>query len=174
MTEFNSCFARPIKRRPSKAMDCRSSLLSDADQTRAAVVCEPLLGRQGAQPFAEADDLGAIRVAFTRNQPITQTGSLIEPVAAIARMVAKAAGYQQVDLALDQLVQAGGAAAPTNRFPYARCETLPARGGAGRGCHERPIAAAPHLTVTIARSLPQCDQNHLKPRADRPDRPRSG
>jgi hypothetical protein len=78
-----------------------ASTSDDADQTRATVVCARILGRQDAQPFAEAGDLGTIRGAFRRNQPITQTGSLIDPVAAIARMVAKTAGYQQVDLALD-------------------------------------------------------------------------
>ena len=72
------------------------------------MVCERVRCRPRAQPFAEAGDLGTIRGAFRRNQPITQTGSLIDPVAAIARMVAKAAGDQQIDLALDQLVQAGG------------------------------------------------------------------
>jgi hypothetical protein len=80
------------------------------------MVCERVLGRQRAQPFAEADDLGTIRGAFRRNQPITQTGFLIDPVAAIARMVAKTAGYQQVDLALDQLVQAGGLQHPQTDF----------------------------------------------------------
>jgi len=63
------------------------------------VVCERVLGRQGLQPFAEADDLGTIRGAFRRDRPIIQIGYLIDPLAAIARMVAKTAGYQQVDLA---------------------------------------------------------------------------
>jgi hypothetical protein len=71
-----------------------ASTSDDVNQTRAAAVRERVLGRQGAQPFAEADDLGTIRGAFRRNQPITQTGSLIDPVAAITRMVAKTAGYQ--------------------------------------------------------------------------------
>jgi hypothetical protein len=80
------------------------------------VVCDRVFGRQGTQPFAEADDLGTIRGAFRRNQPIAQTGSLVDPVAAIARMVANPAGYQQVDLALDQLVQAGGLQHPQTDF----------------------------------------------------------
>ena len=37
-----------------------------------AAVCERVLGWQGAQPVAEADDLGAIRGAFRRDQPITE------------------------------------------------------------------------------------------------------
>ena len=72
--------------------------------------------RECAQPFAEAGDLGTIRRALRRNQPITQAGSLIDPIAAIARMVAKTAGYQQVDLALDQLVQSGGLRHPKTDF----------------------------------------------------------
>src|SRR4051812_15106383 len=85
---------------------CRSSLSSDTDQARAAI-CERGLSRQRTQPRAKTDDLRAIRGAFRRNQPIAQTRSLIDPVAAIARMVAEAAGDQQVDLAFDQFVQAG-------------------------------------------------------------------
>jgi hypothetical protein len=51
-----------------------------------------------------------------RNQPITQAGSLIDPVATIARMVAKTAFYQQVDLALNQLVKACGLQHPQADF----------------------------------------------------------
>lgn len=56
-----------------EAMDCRPGLSSAADQTRAAVVFERFLGRHGAEPVAEADDLGTIRGTFRGNQPITQT-----------------------------------------------------------------------------------------------------
>src|SRR3984893_3366620 len=112
----HSMLDRALLQAPNSFCFTVASTSDDADQTRAAVVCERLLGRQGAQPFAEADDLGTIRGAFRRNQPITQTGSLIDPVAAIARMVAKIAGYQQVDLAFDQFMQAGGLQHPQTDF----------------------------------------------------------
>jgi hypothetical protein len=76
--------------RPERAA---ASISGDADQTRATAVCERVLGREGAQPYPEAGDLGTIRGAFRCNQPITQTRRLIDPVAAIARMTAKTAGY---------------------------------------------------------------------------------
>lgn len=80
------------------------------------MVCERVFGWQRTQPFAEADDLGTIGGAFGRHQPVTQTGSLPHPVAAIARMAANATGDQQINLALDQLVQAGGLQHPQTNF----------------------------------------------------------
>src|SRR4051794_10155660 len=59
-----------------------ASTIDDADQARTAMDCERVLGRQRAQPIAEADDLGTIGGAFRRNQPIAQTGSLVDAVAA--------------------------------------------------------------------------------------------
>src|ERR1700712_3244454 len=85
-----------------------ASTSADADQTRAAIEWQRVLDRQGAQPIAEAHDLRTIRGAFRRNQPVTQPGSLGDAVAAIAGMVAETTRDQQVDLALDQFVQARG------------------------------------------------------------------
>jgi hypothetical protein len=102
------------------------------------VVCG-VLGRQSAQPFAEADDLGTIRGAFRRKQPITQIGSLIDPIAAITPMVAKNAGDQQIDLTFDQLVQAGGLQHPQTDFRM--------RAAKLRQCQAAQLEAAtdPHL-----------------------------
>ena len=41
---------------------------------------ERVLYRQTAQPVAEADDLGTIRGAFGRNQPVAQTRTVIDPI----------------------------------------------------------------------------------------------
>src|SRR2546430_13249382 len=75
----------------------------DACQATASMQREQVLGRQAAQPIAEAGDLGTIRRADRRNQPVAESDSFRHAVAAIARMVAETAGYQQIDLALDQL-----------------------------------------------------------------------
>src|SRR3954451_24691204 len=75
-----------------------------------------VLRRQAAQPIAKARYLGTIRGAGWRNQPVAEPGSLRHAVAAVARMVAETAGDQHVDLALDQLVQAGGLQHPQADF----------------------------------------------------------
>src|SRR5256885_1313997 len=89
-------------RPPSRTRPAVASTSDAADQSGTAV-CARVFSRLGAQPCAKADDLGAIRRALGRDQPVAQTGSLIDPVAAIARMVAETAGDQQIDLAFDQL-----------------------------------------------------------------------
>src|ERR1700730_4495291 len=66
------------------------------------------LGRQPPQPIAEACDLGTIRRAGRRNQPVAESRSLVEAVATIARVVAETAADEQVDLALDEFVPARG------------------------------------------------------------------
>src|SRR6185436_13069402 len=92
-----------------------TSTSDDADQTT-TMQRERILGRQTAQPIAEAGDLGTIRRAGRRNQPIAESCSLRHAVAAVARMVAETAPYQQIDLTLDQLVQAGGLQHPQADF----------------------------------------------------------
>src|SRR6267154_5589062 len=81
------------------------STLADVYQRMAAMHCGRVLGLQTAQPVAEADDLGTVCRARRRNQPVPESGSLAHAVAAIARVVAETAADEQVDLALDELVQ---------------------------------------------------------------------
>src|ERR1700704_4046657 len=82
------------------------STLADVYQRMAAMHCGRVLGLQTAQPVAEADDLGTVCRARRRNQPVPESGSLVHAVATIARVVAETAADEQVDLALDKLVQA--------------------------------------------------------------------
>src|SRR6266851_4033600 len=79
---------------------------ADVYQRMAAMHCGRVLGLQTAQPVAEADDLGTVCRARGRNQPVAESGSLVHAVATIARVVAETAADEQVDLALDKLVQA--------------------------------------------------------------------
>src|SRR5215213_8457360 len=83
-----------------------TSTSDDADQTT-TMQRERVLRRRAAQPIAKARYLRTIRGAGRRHQPIADAGSLRHAVAAVARMVTDAAADQHIDLALDQLVQAG-------------------------------------------------------------------
>jgi len=53
-----------------------------------AMHCRRFLGQQTPQPIAEAGDLGTIRRARWRYQPVAQSGSLVHAVATIAGVVA--------------------------------------------------------------------------------------
>src|ERR1700761_3168437 len=64
--------------------------------------------RQLAQPVAETDDFRAIGGAFRRHQPVAGTRSRSERLTAITGVAAEATRDQDVDLALDQFMQAGG------------------------------------------------------------------
>src|SRR5689334_18972628 len=80
-----------------------ASTTDDATQSMAAIVYQRIPGGQAAHPVAEAGNLGTIRRAFRRNQPIAQARSFADAVAAITGMVAQSADNQCIDLALDQL-----------------------------------------------------------------------
>src|SRR3954454_8716797 len=98
------------RRRPDESPDLPKPVpvasTSQAAHQPGPAVFARLLICLAAQPGAKAGDLGAIRRAFGRDQPVAEARSFPDPVAAIAGMAAETAGDQQVDLALDQLVQA--------------------------------------------------------------------